>query len=215
MTAQKENELQTSQEARRAKDTEYQNVDKAHARLLADYESLAETQKKLEGTIARLTQEKDALTTQKDAAVADMQKAKGEMNDSVTEQHRVQSLLDTANADKGELEKRLVAMGEDIENKNLHLAAYIEKFGEMVGFKVPPPITAKVTNVSDDFNIVLLSVGSDDNVKVGFEFTVYRGSEYVGKVIVNKVEKDYCAGYSKKELQRMPIMAGDDAKTRF
>jgi len=95
LTAQKEVELQTFKTKAEAKDAEYENVVSAHNRLQADYETITETLKKLEGTIQRLTQEKDALTAQKDEAVADMQKAKGEMNDAVTEQHRIQAREDT------------------------------------------------------------------------------------------------------------------------
>lgn len=215
MTSQLQIELQTAKTKQEAKDVEYENVVATHNRLLADYESLAETAKKLEGTIARLTQEKDALTKQKDDAVADTQKAKGEMNDAVTEQHRLQALVDDVNKSLAELEIRAVAMGEEINTKDLMIAAYKDKFGPLEGVLAMPPITAKVTNVSEDYNIILLSVGSDDNVKPGYEFTIFRGDEYVGKVVVNKVEKDFCAGYSKQEVQRKQIMAGDDAKTRF
>jgi len=50
---------------------------------------------------------------------------------------------------------------------------------------------------------------------VGYEFTVYRGDKYVGKVIVDDVQKDHCSGYSKKELQSGNIAVGDDARTRW
>ncbi|MHC4471959.1 MAG: hypothetical protein ACYS99_13455 [Planctomycetota bacterium] len=215
LTAQKDTELQTERSAREAKEAEYTKVDEGFNRLKASYESLAETNKKLEATIARLTQEKDALTTQKDDAVADMQKAKGEMNTAVTEQHRLQAQIDEKDKQIGELEKRINGMADEIEQKDLLIAAYRDKFGEVPDWIKMPPITAKVTNVSPDYNIVMLSVGSDDHVKVGFEFTIFRGDEYVGKVVVNKVEKDYCAGYSKKEVEKAAIQPGDDAKTRF
>jgi predicted nuclease with TOPRIM domain len=144
-----------------------------------------------------------------------MQTAKGEMNTAVTEQHRLQAQIDDLNGQIAELEKRQNAMADDIEKKELRIAAYRDKFGEVPEWISMAPITAKVTNVSDEYNIVMLSVGSDDHVKVGYEFTIFRGAEYVGKVVINKVEKDYCAGYSKKEVERDVIQEGDDAKTRF
>jgi hypothetical protein len=64
-------------------------------------------------------------------------------------------------------------------------------------------------------NIVVLSIGRDDAVKPGYEFTVFRGSEYVARVVIDKVEKDFCSGYSKKEVEKMPISVGDDATTKF
>jgi hypothetical protein len=137
------------------------------------------------------------------------------MNTAVTEQHRLQAQIDEKDKQIGELEKRINGMADEIEQKDLLIAAYRDKFGEVPDWIKMPPITAKVTTVSPDYNIVMLSVGSDDHVKVGFEFTIFRGDEYVGKVVVNKVEKDYCAGYSKKEVEKAAIQPGDDAKTRF
>jgi predicted nuclease with TOPRIM domain len=215
LTNQKDTELQTAKSSIAAKEVEYAKVDEAYNRLKASYESLEETSKKLQGTIDRLTAEKDALIKQKDDAVSDMQGAKDEMNTAVTEQHRLQAQIDDLDGQIAELEKRLNAAGDEIEKKDLILAAYRDKYGEVPEWISMPPITAKVTNVSDEFNIVMLSVGTDDNVKVGYEFTIFRGAEYVGKVVINKVEKDYCAGYSKKEVERDVIQAGDDAKTRF
>ncbi|MHC4471844.1 MAG: hypothetical protein ACYS99_12860 [Planctomycetota bacterium] len=73
------------------------------------------------------------------------------------------------------------------------------------------PIYAKVTSVSEEYHVVRLSVGSDDNVKVGYEFTISRGDEYVGKVVIFRVERDWSFGYSKKGVERMSIKVGDDA----
>jgi hypothetical protein len=78
-----------------------------------------------------------------------------------------------------------------------------------------PRISAEVTSVNPEANIVMLSAGRDDGARVGFEFTVHRGSEYVGKVIVKRVEADRCSGESKRPLERMPILVGDKATTRF
>jgi hypothetical protein len=82
-------------------------------------------------------------------------------------------------------------------------------------YLIPPPIYAKVTSVSEEGHAAILSVGSDDNVKVGYEFTISRGDEYVGKVVIFRVERDLSFGYSKKEVERLPIKAGDDATKRF
>ena len=80
-----------------------------------------------------------------------------------------------------------------------------------------PAIDARVTSVKDDVSpaLVLLSVGSDDKVEKGFHFSVYRGSEFVGKVIVEKVLKDSsgCRVLFTKEGSR--IQAGDSAATRL
>jgi len=78
-----------------------------------------------------------------------------------------------------------------------------------------PPIAATVNAVDLEANIIILSAGKDDGVRPGCEFTIYRGDKYVGKVIVDDVEKDHCSGYSKKEMQAAPIEKGDQARTRW
>ena len=78
-----------------------------------------------------------------------------------------------------------------------------------------PVLLGKVAAVDNDMNIVVLSIGRDDQVKPGYEFTIYRGTDYKAKVVINKVEKDYCSGYSRKELEAAPIEVGDEATTRF
>jgi hypothetical protein len=50
-----------------------------------------------------------------------------------------------------------------------------------------PKIDGHVVGVSKTVNLVVISVGEEDGVRVGFEFTVHRGNAFVGKLIVEKV----------------------------
>jgi hypothetical protein len=82
----------------------------------------------------------------------------------------------------------------------------------------PPPVPrihAVVTAVSSERNLVTLSAGRLDFVRPGFEFTVYSGDRYVGKVVVDRVEEDHCVGHSRKDLEKRPIAVGDQATTAF
>lgn len=76
------------------------------------------------------------------------------------------------------------------------------------------PIHAKVLAVRPDVNIVMLSVGTDDKVQAGYRFTVYRGSQYVGRVEVEKVFADMCSARILSEYTKEPLREGDDASTR-
>lgn len=76
-----------------------------------------------------------------------------------------------------------------------------------------PAIAGKVVAVDTKLNIVVLSVGRTDGVKPGTTFTIHRGKTYVGRVVVDDVQKDHCAGYSKAELQAKTIEVGDGART--
>ena len=78
-----------------------------------------------------------------------------------------------------------------------------------------PMIRGRVTAVDSALNIVILSVGRDDAVHVGYVFTVFRGDEYVTKLVVDKVEAAWCSGYSVREMEKSPPVVGDVATTRF
>ena len=113
------------------------------------------------------------------------------------------------------IEKQMTAVAKELESSKVQLQAYKDKFGALSEWISVPALAAKVAAVDEKVNIVILSIGSDDNVKVGYEFTVYRGNKYVGKVVVEDVQKDHCSGYSKKDLQSGEIQVGDDARTRW
>jgi len=76
------------------------------------------------------------------------------------------------------------------------------------------PVRAKVLAVRPEVNLVMLSVGSDDGVKKGYRFTVYRGEQYVGKVEVEKVFSDMSSARILTDWTKSQIKEGDDASTR-
>jgi cell shape-determining protein MreC len=62
-------------------------------------------------------------------------------------------------------------------------------------------------------NLACLTIGSAQGVKNGMELIIYRGSQYLGKVIINKVQPEQSAG----ELAQMQgnIVAGDKVTDKF
>jgi hypothetical protein len=80
-----------------------------------------------------------------------------------------------------------------------------------------PRIDARVAAVRLDGKpaLVLLSAGSDDQVEKGFEFSVYRGSDFVARVLVEKVQRDSCGCSVIFTREGDAIRVGDSAATRF
>jgi hypothetical protein len=56
------------------------------------------------------------------------------------------------------------------------------------------PIDAKVTAVANEIGLVVLSVGKNDGVQLGDEFTVYRGAEFVAKIVIDRADFRWSAG---------------------
>jgi len=69
-----------------------------------------------------------------------------------------------------------------------------------------PAIRGKVIGVDAELDIVLVSVGSEDGVEVGYTMTVYDAGDYVGKFLVEKVGPDWAAGHMDEALEkRFPV----------
>lgn len=77
------------------------------------------------------------------------------------------------------------------------------------------PLDGFITAVSKKLPLVMMSLGSDDNVQKGQEFTIFRGSSYIGTVVVEDVYKDACAARIIKGKTKFLINKGDGVTTRF
>lgn len=98
----------------------------------------------------------------------------------------------------------------------------LERIGVPVGtlvinHKPVPPINGKVGGVKSDVSpaLVLVTVGKDDKVEKGFQFTVYRGAEFIGKVVVEKVNADSAGCRVLFTAPGKVIKPGDDVATRL
>lgn len=55
-------------------------------------------------------------------------------------------------------------------------------------------VSGKVTAVAKDIGLIIISVGKDDDVLGGDEFTVYRGGQFVAKVVIDTVDRKWASG---------------------
>ena len=84
------------------------------------------------------------------------------------------------------------------------------------GGKPIPAIDAQVLAVDPETNLVMLSVGKDDDVEKGFVFSVYRNDKFIGKVRVVRVLQDMSAAVILQEFHgKEDIQEGDHASTRL
>jgi len=79
---------------------------------------------------------------------------------------------------------------------------------------IPPKVDGVVLDVSDK-DLLEISIGADDGLKVGHSLDVYRGNTYLGRIVIKKTNPDRAVGQVKKELQRGQIKRGDRVTTRF
>lgn len=79
---------------------------------------------------------------------------------------------------------------------------------------IPPKVEGVVIEVGDR-DLLEISLGADDGLKVGHSLDVYRGSQYLGRIVIKKTNPDRAVGQVKRELQRGQIKRGDRVTTKF
>ena len=79
---------------------------------------------------------------------------------------------------------------------------------------IPPKVEGVVLEVSDK-DLVEISIGADDGLKIGHTLDVYSGNQYLGQIVIRKTNPDRAVGQVKKELQRGQIKRGNRVTTKF
>lgn len=76
-------------------------------------------------------------------------------------------------------------------------------------------LDGQIMAVSDQAPIVIISLGSDHGVEKGNQFTVYRGSKFIGRVVIEEVYKEMSAARILREMTVDKIRNGDSITTRI
>ena len=74
-------------------------------------------------------------------------------------------------------------------------------------------IHGKVLAVRPEVNLIMVSVGTDQKVRKGYRFTVFREDRYIGKVEVEKVFANMCSARILSEWTKEKVKEGDDVST--
>ncbi len=102
----------------------------------------------------------------------------------------------------------------ELQQRNLELGQ-----NRLNGLKNPPtlnrPVTGKILAINGGRNLIILSVGQKTGITPGMEFNVYRNDELIGKILVDRVEKEWATGHcvNRAELPRLKL--GDQVSNRL
>jgi predicted nucleic acid-binding Zn-ribbon protein len=75
-------------------------------------------------------------------------------------------------------------------------------------------LSGKVTAVATELDLVVISIGRDAGVNEGDEFTVYRGNVFVGKIVIDRVDRPWASGRVVLKGKEEPRI-GDDASNNI
>ncbi|HXX93605.1 MAG TPA: hypothetical protein VEN81_08220, partial [Planctomycetota bacterium] len=120
--------------------------------------------------------------------------------------------MEKLSIDLAELEGKYV----DMAREKQHLEEKLNHLTEM-GIKtdVAPkkPMEGKVTAVANEIGLVVISIGKDDGVMEGDEFTVYRGGDFVAKIQIDRADRKWSAG--KVVLKKTDPRVADEASNHI
>ena len=147
-----------------------------------------------------LNEYKDAMERAKNssfAAMADNQRLQDEL---VSREQHISDLTEELNEYKSKIE-HLRAQGIDV--------------ARLAETKVPAPLDGKIVAVHTGVGLVMVNLGEKHGVEKGMNFTVYRGDQYVGQVIVEEVFPDMASARIDTRFQKQEVREGDDVTTRI
>jgi septal ring factor EnvC (AmiA/AmiB activator) len=79
---------------------------------------------------------------------------------------------------------------------------------------IPPKVDGVVLATSGR-DLVEISIGADDGLKVGHSLDVYRDNQYLGRIKILKTDPDRAVGQMIRDLQRGQIKRGDRVTSKF
>jgi hypothetical protein len=195
------------------------DIEAEKARVVKAQEALAQTTtlsetlaKNLDAETGRSTQlrtDLDEAKAKTQTALDDLAKANGERDALVLDLVQTQKDLHETRREYQELAVKY----DDQELWVQHVMSTHPEIARDVSPKIAPPIDALVSAVDNTEKLVVLSVGKDQRVEPGFQFTVARGNSFIGKVEVIKVYPDLSGARIMFTKEGEEVRQGDKAFT--
>ncbi|MCY3023157.1 MAG: hypothetical protein NTW87_29625 [Planctomycetota bacterium] len=194
-------ELATVKNARDMKDAENQELQREVRRY-------ADELQKIKGIVIKQQQ---AVVVERENAV----RARNEKSEMENELNVTKLAYAAIQRDKHQIEQDLALQTGRIEGllrRNIPVAQILGE--EAAAFQ--PVIAAQVLAVKPEAGLVMISAGSQQNVKPGYQLTISRGDQYIAKVQVDRVYPDMCSAKVVPGMQKQgtEIQINDDARSR-
>jgi hypothetical protein len=199
---QTETELASVKNARDMKDAENQELQRELARY-------GQEMTKLKGVVIKQQQ---AVIVERENAI----RARNEKTELENELNVTKQTLSALQRDKRTIEEDLALQTRRIE-RLLEAGVPVYRFlNEDPSATQPSIADAQILAVRPDVGLVMISAGTQQNVKPGYQFTISRGDQYVAKVQVEKVYPDMCSARLVPGMlkQGMEVQVHDEARSR-
>lgn len=133
---------------------------------------------------------------------------------------RLQIIAHSLEDDVREIGKEYSDVRSRLRDKSLLIAMAQEKGLDFSTLLASPPtklIKSRVAAVKNDLNpaLIVIGVGSDDSVEIGYTFSVIRRNQFIAKLLVESVKSSYSACRIKFAAEGQSIEPGDVVTTRL
>ncbi|MBI5367158.1 MAG: hypothetical protein HZA54_08985 [Planctomycetes bacterium] len=207
----KETQLSDRSKELEKKSTDFDTLKGNYATLAADISKLKDTLTEMEKANQSLQDKLKELQAAKDAAITDRDTTQAKLLET-------ENRLQVSEKNLADLEVQYITRMRDLEEVKLQIAK-LQEIGvpvEVITTGSQRHVEGKVLAVSEKMNLLIISAGKDKGVEQGYEFTVYRGGKYIGKVRIQKADKDWSSASAlssfMKEGERVEV--GDSVSTR-
>jgi DNA repair exonuclease SbcCD ATPase subunit len=191
------------EELKRQNDTMDANLTKIQA-TLSDYND----------SIKQLGEQKDAAIQRANDAERARDAAVREKDEAVLAQSNAEEATNTAMTRISDLEGEKRALADQVETLDTRMQVMMKQTGiNAPDVFAQPAIQALVLDVKKDLKLVILNKGKKDEVKPGYVFDIYRGSQYKGRVRIQDVQEGMSSGLILSEMNA--IGRGDSATTNL
>ncbi len=136
-------------------------------------------------------------------------KAASERSTAVQELQYARQEAEMLQKSLGALEENHVSLARDKKRLEETIKALNDRGVETDVVAPRKLLEGKVTAVSTEIGLVVISIGRDDGVLEGNEFTIYRGQQFIAKVTIDRVDRKWSAG--RVTLKKEDPRVSDDA----
>lgn len=191
------------------------SLEQANSDMRSALNKAMEAQKDLQAKNSEQSSTIDKLRNDLSTEASGRRDVEGKYKASQDEIARLTQDKETAEKGLASQQSENTGLTSRIDELSTLLARYKQEKGALSTGIAMKAVKGVVNAVSNKEDIFVLSVGKKDNVEVGYEFTIYRDSEYVSTVVIDKVFDNYSSGRTKPGTKRKDVMAGDEASTQL
>src|SRR5262245_36612031 len=189
---------------------------------------------KAETDVSTKQKELDDLSAQHTKTVAEAEAAQQRLLALETETKKLRDELRTVQKDLDGNFNKVVKLTDDLNqatsqleilgDRNKELVAQVGRMKKVMDAKgltesslvdhIAPRVEGVVLAIGEK-DLIEVSIGKDDGLKVGHTLDVYRDNTYLGRIQIRETAPDRAVGQVQREYQRGQIKRGDRVTSKF